>query len=102
MARSWLEKLLLCWWCNQPNCWRTFAWFGSRSSTRWYAALALSYYRPVVSVMELVATYMGAAYVFMLFMHVADLEPDVFLRQWAGWRVDDVFEALGAKSVISS
>jgi hypothetical protein len=38
-------------------------------------------------------------YVFLLFMDMADLEPDVFFCQWP-WRIgNDVFEALLEQSV---
>ena len=33
-------------------------------------------------------------YVFLLLMHVADLEPDVLLGQGRRWRLHDVFETL--------
>lgn len=38
------------------------------------------------------------AYVFLLFVHMADLEPDVLLGKGRWWRVDYVLEALQGKS----
>ena len=37
------------------------------------------------------------AYIFLLFVNVADLEPDIFLGKRTRWVVDDVFEALEKK-----
>ena len=36
----------------------------------------------------------GLTNVFLLFMNVSNLEPDVFLIQWTRWISDDVFKAL--------
>ncbi len=76
MARSWLEKLLLWPWWSQPSCCRTLAWLGSRSRTRWYAAFgAVKLWKRAG-----LATATGrwgrarAAYIFLLFVDVADLE----------------------------
>lgn len=38
--------------------------------------------------------YAGYTDILLLFIDVADLEPDVFLVKWTWWIVDDVFEAL--------
>jgi hypothetical protein len=35
-------------------------------------------------------------YVFLLLMHVTNLEPDILLGEWCGRRVDNVVEALQA------
>lgn len=36
----------------------------------------------------------GAVKIFLLFVNVANLEPDILLGQWPRGRVDDVFEAI--------
>jgi hypothetical protein len=38
--------------------------------------------------------------VFLLFVHMADLEPDVFLGQGRWWRIDNVLEALQTLTVL--
>lgn len=42
----------------------------------------------------LTGTMRLVAYIFLLFVNVADLEPNVFLGKGTRWVVDDVFEAL--------
>ena len=95
IARSWLWKLLLWLWWSQPSCWRTLEWLGSRSNTRWYAPLALSNYKAPVRTRYISSTSTsGRTYVFLLFVDMADLEPNVLLRKGVRRRRDNIFEAL--------
>ena len=96
MACSWLWKLLLCWWCSHPSCCKTFACFESRSRTRLYACLALSYcfYKGKCASWTIPWNSIDVTDIFLLLMHVTNLEPNVFFIQWA-WRiVDDVSKTL--------
>lgn len=41
-------------------------------------------------------------HIFLLFMNVADLEPDVLLVKWSRWIGNNVLEALSSKSAVAT